>query len=88
MIRTKNKVLGETNLPNRCISPNNLIDNGIVIINTNNELEVLEPKDSTGLITSGIYYINQDGKAAFFPTDGPNKLLSTDSNGNLCWVDI
>lgn len=88
MIRTKNKVFGEMNASNTCKTNNIMSTNRLIVTDINSEISVLEPIDANGNITSGVYYTDANGKAAFFPTDGPNKLLGTDANGNLTWINI
>ena len=88
MIRTKTKIFGEVNASNTCTTPNFMSIERLIVTNNNGELSVLWPIDKNGNITSGIYYVDANGKAAFFPTNGANKLLSTDSSGNLTWVNI
>lgn len=88
MIRTKSKIFGEVNASNTCKTPNTMSPGCLIVTDDNGNLTALKPLDNKGNTTSGIYYIDNKGKAAFFPTDGPNKLLSTDNNGNLTWINI
>ena len=88
MIRTKEKVFGEENAKNTCKTLNTMTYNRLIISNSKSELEALEPKDKNGNITSGIYYIDENGKPAFLATEGPNKLLGIAPNGTITWINI
>lgn len=88
MIRTSNKIFGEANASNTCITPNIMDKNKLIVVNSEGKLSVLEPKDENGNITAGIYYVDANDNAAFFPATKPNMLLGTDSNGNLTWINI
>jgi len=79
------KLVGETNDPNTCLTPDVLASQCVLI---GGGPKVIARKLAT---KRGILITDADGNASFIEVPegvaGQNKLLATDSNGNLIWID-
>jgi len=84
-IATKEKVYGETNHPKTCISYDTLTANSILVASGNRTISIKPSTRRAILITDA------SGNAAFIEVPdgdaGKNKLLVTDINKNLVWID-
>lgn len=78
-------VFGEQNHSQTCTTPDILASNCVVVAGGN---KTLARKLAT---TKGLLITDANGNATFFEVpigiSGQNKLLATDSNGNLVWID-
>ena len=81
MIRDKSRIYGEKNDPNTVIATGILNDNNLIVGAGNKGIKNLE--------TSGKVLIwIKDGVVKQLPIVMANKILGTDENGNLVWLDI
>lgn len=80
MIRDKNKIYGEPNDPNTVVATGTLTANSLVVGAGN--------KGVKSLLSSGktIIWV-RDGIVQQLPVNVANKVLGTDENGNLVWLD-
>lgn len=78
------KVYAEVNAPNTCLTTDNLLDGALVLGNGEYNIKC-------GGTTNGILILDNNGNASIFGvpagTAGYNKLLATDTYGNLMWID-
>ena len=84
-IRTKIKVLGEQNHSKTCLTPDVLVLNGVLVAS---EIKTIAHKLAT---KKGILITDASGNAAFIQVPdgiaGYNKILSTNTESNLVWID-
>lgn len=84
-IRIDNKVYAEQNHSNTVLSNFILSDNKIVLGDGSKRLKTFD------MLGNGILVTDSTGSATFFEVpdgiEGQNKLLATDENGNLVWVE-
>lgn len=81
MIRTKHKIYGEKNDPNTVIAGGTLTDSALIVGAGNKGIKTLL---STG---RNLIYV-KDGIVKQLPFTAANKVLGTDENGNLVWLDL
>ena len=84
-IRTSTTLLGEQNHSKTCLTPDILVDSCILVASG---AKSLARKLTT---RKGILITDANGDAAFIQVPdgvaGYNKILATDANANLVWVD-
>lgn len=80
MIRDKNKIYGEPNDPNTVIATGTLTANSLIVGAGNKGVKSLLSSDKT------IIWI-KDGIVQQLPINVANKILGTDENGDLVWLD-
>ena len=80
MIRDKNKIYGEPNDPNTVIASGTLIENNLLVGAGHKGVKTLV---STGKVLIWV----KDGVVQQLPINVANKVLGTDENGNLVWLD-
>lgn len=80
MIRDKDKIYGEPNDPNTVLAGGTLDLNNLIVGAGNKGVKKLE---STGKVLIWV----KDGIVQQLPVVSANKVLGTDENGNLVWLD-
>lgn len=84
-IKTSTKVYGEQNHSKTCLTSDTLTLNSVLVATG---IRSIARKLAT---KKGILVTDSNGDAAFLQVPdgvaGYNKLLATDANGNLVWVD-
>lgn len=80
MIRDKNKIYGEPNDPNTVMATGTLTANSLIVGAGNKGVKSLLSSDKT------IIWI-KDGIVQQLPINVANKILGTDENGDLVWLD-
>lgn len=85
-VRIGSKVVAEQNHSQTCTTAESMTNNRCVVAGGDKTFTLHKANKKGILIT------NASGNATFVPVPegsaGYNKLLSTDGNGNLTWVDI
>lgn len=82
MVRTKEKVLAEPNDPNTILANENLIEGGLIIGKGNQGIQSFEHSLNRVLLVS-----KKDGTLTTLRLDQPNKVVGTDSNGEIVLYD-
>lgn len=83
MVRTKEKILAEPNDPNTILCPNRyLIEDGLVVGNGNKAINFFHHQIGRVLLVS-----RKDGTLTTLRLDQPNKVVGTDSNGEIVLYD-
>ena len=77
MIRDKDKIYVELNSPDIVLVPSDLVKNKYVVSGGDRNIKAFNPGAKKIMIT------DSEGNAASFSYNQPNRLIGTDSNGNL-----
>lgn len=85
MIRDKDTIYGEPNDPNAITATDDLTVNTLIVGSGNKGIKSYKIENFTG---NALIYIDENYEVQYLPITFANKILGTDENAKLTWLDI
>lgn len=85
MIRDINTIYGEANDPNAITATGELIVNTLIVGSGNKGIKSYKIENFSG---NALIYIDENYEVQYLPITFANKILGTDENAQLTWLDV